>query len=107
MCGFLCTVTLPIRVSDFTPIVPRVQRPGARVEWMSLSPSNSAMQPFHEYLMRWSQADVTATAYALAYADSDRWEHRFMVMQLRAVADRWQKGLHLEIRHMQQRMPRV
>jgi hypothetical protein len=107
MCGFLCTVALPAGVSDFTPIVPRVQRGEAELEWLSQSPSNRAMQPFHQYLMRWSHADVTATAYAVAYAGSDRWEHAFIVAQLRAVADRWQKGLHLEIRHMQQRMPRV
>jgi hypothetical protein len=107
MCGFLCTVALPTGVSDFTPIVPRVQNREAGHQWMSLSPSNSAMQPLNEYLMRWSQADVTATAYAVAYAGSDRWEHAFLVAQLRAVAERWNKGLHLEIRHMQQRMPRV
>jgi hypothetical protein len=65
------------------------------------------MQPFLEILMRWSQADVTAVAYAVAHAGSDRWEHAFLAAQLRAAADRWNKGLHLEIRHMQQRMPRL
>jgi hypothetical protein len=65
-----------------------------------------SVQPFHEYLVRWSQADVTATAYALFHAGSDRPEHAFLSEQLRAVAQRWNKGLHLEIRHMQLRMPR-
>lgn len=65
------------------------------------------MQPFHELLVRWSQADVTATAYAVTHAGSERPEHRFLVAQLRLVADRWQDGLLLEVRHMQQRMPRV
>ncbi|HEY8049011.1 MAG TPA: hypothetical protein VIE63_07535 [Ramlibacter sp.] len=65
------------------------------------------MQPFHEFLMRWSQADVTATAYALAHFGSERPEHAFLAAQLRVVADRWQQGLSLEARHMQQRMPRV
>lgn len=69
-------------------------------------PNGRAMQPFHEFLVRWSQADVAATAYALFHTGSDRPEHRFLADQLRAAAQRWQKGLHLEIRHMQQRMPR-
>lgn len=64
------------------------------------------MQPFHEFLVRWSEADVTATAYAVWHAGSDRPEHAFLAQQLRVVADRWQKGLDLEVRHMQQRMPR-
>jgi hypothetical protein len=98
---------MPIGVSDFTPLCAACKEVTAGVEWLSQSSSNSAMQPFHEYLVRWSQADVTATAYAVAYAGSDRWEHAFLVAQLRAVADRWQKGLRLEIRHMQQRMPRL
>jgi hypothetical protein len=67
----------------------------------------AAMQPFHEFLVRWAQADVTATAYAVFYAGSGEPEHAFIAEQLRAVADRWQKGLWLEARHMQQRMPRV
>jgi hypothetical protein len=66
-----------------------------------------SMQPFHEFLVRWSEADVTATAYALVHADSDRPEHVFLAEQLRAVADRWHQGLRLEVRHMQQRMPRA
>lgn len=65
------------------------------------------MQPFHEFLVRWCEADVTATAYALFHAGSQRPEHEFLAAQLKAVAARWEKGLHLEIRHMQQRMPRV
>jgi len=65
------------------------------------------MQPFHEFLVRWSEADVTATAYALAHAGSERPEQKFLMAQLRHVADRWQDGLLLEVRHMQQRMPRV
>jgi hypothetical protein len=64
------------------------------------------MQPFHEFLVRWSHADVTATAYAVFHAGSERPEHAFLADQLRAAAQRWEKGLHLEIRHMQQRMPR-
>jgi hypothetical protein len=64
------------------------------------------MQPFHDFLVRWAHADVTATAYAMAHAGSDKPEHAFIAMQLRAVADRWQAGLRLEARHMQQRMPR-
>ncbi len=63
------------------------------------------MQPFHEFLVRWSQADVAATAYAVFHAGSEHPEHAFLADQLRAVAQRWEKGLHLEIRHMQQRMP--
>ena len=66
-----------------------------------------SMQPFHEFLVRWSEADVSATAYAVAHAGSDKPEHVFMAQQLRAVAARWQKGLDLEVRHMQQRMPRA
>ena len=66
-----------------------------------------SMQPFHEFLVRWSEADVAATAYALVHAGSDRPEHAFMAEQLRVVAERWNRGLHLEVRHMQQRMPRV
>ena len=65
------------------------------------------MQPFHEFLVRWSEADVTATAYAICHAGSRRPEHAVLADQLRGVADRWQKGLDLEVRHMQQRMPRV
>jgi hypothetical protein len=65
------------------------------------------MQPFHEFLVRWSEADVTATAYAVFHAGSERPEHSFLADQLRAVAQRWNKGLLLEIRHMQQRMPRT
>ena len=65
------------------------------------------MQPFHEFLVRWSHADVTATAYAMAHAGSERPEHAFLAEQLRVVADRWQQGLRLEARHMQQRMPRL
>jgi hypothetical protein len=65
------------------------------------------MQPFYEFLVRWSEADVKATAYAVFHAGSDRPEHAFLAEQLRAVALRWHKGLQLEIRHMQQRMPRV
>lgn len=65
------------------------------------------MQPFYEFLVRWSQADVTAVAYAMAHAGSERPEHAFLAAQLRAAADRWEKGLYLEARHMQQRMPRV
>lgn len=64
------------------------------------------VQPFHEFLVRWSEADVTATAYAICHAGSRRPEHVFLAEQLRAVAERWQKGLDLEVRHMQQRMPR-
>jgi hypothetical protein len=71
------------------------------------APNGMAMQPFHEFLVRWSQADVTATAYAVFHAGSDRPEHAFLAQQLRIVAQRWNKGLHLEIRHMQLRMPRV
>lgn len=65
------------------------------------------MQPFHEFLVRWSQADVAATAYAVFHAGSERPEHAFLADQLRAVAQRWNRGLLLEIRHMQQRMPRA
>jgi hypothetical protein len=65
------------------------------------------MQPFHEFLVRWAQADVKATAYAVFHAGSGEPEHAFIAEQLRAVADRWQQGLRLEARHMQQRMPRV
>ena len=70
-------------------------------------PNGRAMQPLHEFRVRWSEADVYATAYAVIQAGSERPEHSFLVEQLRAVAQRWEKGLHLEIRHMQQRMPRV
>ena len=65
------------------------------------------MQPFYEFLVRWSEADVKATAYAVFHAGSDRPEHAFLAEQLRVVEQRWNRGLHLEIRHMQQRMPRV
>jgi hypothetical protein len=65
------------------------------------------MQPFHEFLVRWSEADVSATAYAVFHAGSDRPEHAFLAAQLRAVAERWHQGLRLEIRHMQLRMPRA
>jgi hypothetical protein len=65
------------------------------------------MQPFHEFLVRWSQADMKANAYAIFYAGSGEPEHVFIAEQLRAVAERWQKGMLLEARHMQQRMPRV
>ncbi|HUR90982.1 MAG TPA: hypothetical protein VMZ74_17990 [Ramlibacter sp.] len=65
------------------------------------------MQPFHEFLVRWSRADVTAIAYSMAHAGSERPEHAFLSAQLRIVADRWEQGLRLEARHMQQRMPRV
>ena len=65
------------------------------------------MQPFQELLLRWAQADVSATAYAVFYAGSEEPEHAFLVAQMRAVAERWQQGLLLEARHMQQRMPRV
>lgn len=65
------------------------------------------MQPFHEFLVRWSAADVTATAYAVFHAGSERPEHAFLAAQLRAVAQRWEKCLHQEIRHMQLRMPRA
>ena len=64
------------------------------------------MQPFYEFLVRWSEADVAATAYAVFNAGSERPEHAFLAEQLRAVAQRWHKGPHLEIRHMQLRMPR-
>ena len=64
------------------------------------------MQPYHEFLVRWSEADVTATAYDMAHSGSRRPEHAFLIEQLRVVADRWQLGLNLEIRHMQQRLPR-
>jgi len=67
----------------------------------------AAMQPFQEFLVRWAQADAKANAYAVFYAGSDEPVHVFMVEQMRAVAERWQKGLLLEARHMQQRMPRV
>ena len=63
-----------------------------------------SMQPFHEYLVRWSEADVQAVAYAVFHAGSDRPEHAFLAQQMRQVAARWEHGLHLEIRHMQQRM---
>ena len=65
------------------------------------------MQPFHEYLVRWSEADVSAVAYRLANAGSNRPEHAFLASQLQTVAERWHRALRLEIRHMQQRMPRV
>ena len=65
-----------------------------------------SVQPFHEFLVRWSEADVSAIAYAVAHAHSRRPEHVFLVEQLRIVAERWQQGLDLEVRHMQQRMPR-
>lgn len=65
------------------------------------------MQPFHEFLVRWAHADVSATAYALVNAGSEWPEHAFLAAQLRVVANRWQQGLQLEARHMQQRMPRV
>ena len=65
------------------------------------------MQPFYEFLVRWSQAEVTAVAYGLMHAGSERPEHAFLASQLKAAADRWQQGLRLEARHMQQRMPRV
>lgn len=65
------------------------------------------MQPFHQFLLRWSEADASANAYAMAHFGSERPEHAFLAAQLRAVADRWQEGLRLEARHMQQRMPRV
>jgi hypothetical protein len=65
------------------------------------------MQPFLEFLVRWSEADVAATAYAVFHSGSDRPEHAFIAEQLRVVAQRWNRGLHLEIRHMQQRMPRA
>ena len=66
-----------------------------------------AVQPFHVYLVRWSQADVSATAYQLFHAGSDDPAHAFLARELRAVAQRWEQGLHLEIRHMQLRMPRL
>ena len=65
------------------------------------------MQPFYEFLVRWSEADVTAAAYALTHAGSDRPEHAFLAAQLRISAERWQQGMRLEARHMQMRMPRV
>jgi hypothetical protein len=74
---------------------------------LSQAAPNAPMQPFYEFLVRWSQSDVSAVAYALAHAGSDEPEHAFLAQQLRVVADRWDQGLRLEIRHMQQRMPRV
>jgi hypothetical protein len=73
---------------------------------MSQPTPNDDVQPFHVFLMRWSEADVSATAYELFHAGSDEPEHAFIAGQLRVVAQRWETGLHLEIRHMQQRMPR-
>lgn len=64
------------------------------------------MQPYQEFLVRWSEADVSAVAYAVAHAGSDRPEHAFIAAQLRVVADRWQAGLALEVRHMQARLVR-
>jgi hypothetical protein len=83
------------------------RRGGPAVAPMSQSKPNGGVQPFHQFLVRWSQADVSATAYELFHAGSDRPEHAFLARQLRAVAQRWEKGLHLEIRHMQLRMPRL
>jgi len=83
------------------------RRGGPAVAPMSQSKPNGGVQPFHEFLVRWSQADVSAKAYELFHAGSDQPEHAFLARQLRAVAQRWEKGLHLEIRHMQLRMPRL
>jgi hypothetical protein len=68
---------------------------------------NGGVQPVHLFLLRWSEADVSATAYALFNAGSNEPEHAFIAEQLRAVADRWEKGLRQEIRHMQLRIPRL
>ena len=74
---------------------------------LSHLPPNGRVQPYHEFLVLWSRADVTATAYAVFHAGSSRPEHAFLAEQLRAVAQRWEKGLQLETRHMQLRMPPV
>jgi hypothetical protein len=78
----------------------------SRLGQLSHIPPNGWVQPYHEFLVRWSEADVSAVAYAVAHAGSRRPEHAFLAGQLRIVAERWQKGLDLEVRHMQQRMPR-
>ncbi len=67
----------------------------------------NARMSYHELLVQWSRADVTATAYALIHGRSQRLERVFLAEQLRGAADTWRKALELEVRHMQQRMPRV
>jgi len=62
---------------------------------------------YSELLVRWTQSEVNASAYALAWSRSQRPEHVFLVEQLRRCADVWQEVLEREASHMQQRMPRV
>jgi hypothetical protein len=60
-----------------------------------------------ELLIRWACADATATAYELSYSESGLPERVFLAEQLRECATTWDRVLQLEVRHMQQRMPRV
>ncbi|AMO21766.1 hypothetical protein GCM10027034_01130 [Ramlibacter solisilvae] len=60
-----------------------------------------------ELLVRWANSDATATAYELSYSGSTRPELVFLAQQLRQCATTWDRVLQLEVRHMQQRMPRV
>jgi hypothetical protein len=62
---------------------------------------------YSELLVRWTQSDVNATAYALTWSGSRQPEHVFLVEQLRRCADVWHEVLQRESSHMQQRMPRV
>ena len=105
-CIQFATVRPPQLGTNFTIDARQAQQNGSAVAPLSQPKPNDGVQPFHEFLVRWSEADVSATAYELFHAGSDEPEHEFLAAQLRVVAQRWEKGLHLEIRHMQLRMPR-
>jgi len=60
-----------------------------------------------ELLVRWACSDATATAYELSYLTSPKPELVFLAQQLRQCATTWDRVLQLEVRHMQQRMPRA
>jgi hypothetical protein len=60
-----------------------------------------------ELLVRWACSDATATAYELSYSGSRKPELAFLAQQLRECATIWDRVLQTEVRHMQQRMPRM